>query len=388
MNNVLMKTINNKKTGLYIHVPFCNKKCNYCDFYSFSADPAIKSRYTDAVIKEIRSCAERYSDRLIDTVYIGGGTPTSLGTSLLCRIVKSVYESFCVDKDCEVTVETNPGIDICFSSLRQSGVNRLSIGLQSANEQELLLLGRIHSLDDYISTVRLAREAGFDNISTDIMFSLPSQTLSLLDNTLNTVISASPEHISAYSLKIEKGTPFYKIKDSLCLPNEDDDADMYLYICNTLDRSGYKHYEISNFACPGKESRHNLRYWNCEEYIGIGPGAHSFINGERYAYVRDINAVISSYESGLYDKSIFSEKSTIDSDEAIRERIMLGLRLSSGVSIRLLEKLASREKITASLLPLASIGLVYMDDERVSLTDKGMYVSNAIIARLSDLAHE
>ena len=376
---------NTKKAGLYIHVPFCSKKCNYCDFYSFKAEAGLKERYVRALIREIKAKALAYADRVFDTVYVGGGTPTELGSKLLCEIIRAAYDGFTLSGECEFTVETNPGLEIDMSALRESGANRLSIGLQSANESELSLLGRIHSLDDYFDTITSARAAGFDNISTDIMFSLPSQDITLLENTLKTVIDTKPEHISAYSLKIEPGTPFYKIRERLAIPDEDADADMYAYICRRLREAGYAHYEISNFAKKGFESRHNLRYWLCDEYLGLGPGAHSYIDSVRYSYRRDVAAVCEAYEGGVYD-SIIDEHTLIDEAEAINERIMLGLRLSRGIKLSVLDSVIPRERLLKVTAPLEDNGYLNLSDGTLVLTEKGMYVSNSIIGEILSLA--
>ncbi len=373
---------NTKKAGLYIHVPFCLKKCNYCDFYSLPADNDLKERYTNALIAQIREKALFYSDRIIDSVYIGGGTPTFLGAQLLCLIISQVYSHFNIESGAEFTVETNPGISKKneLSALHLSGVNRLSIGLQSANADELELLGRIHSLDDYTRTIDDARFAGFKNISADIMFSLPSQSMEKLDKTLDFVISSAPEHISAYSLKIEPGTPFYNMREGFILPDEDADADMYLSICDRLEKSGYNHYEISNFAKDTMESRHNLRYWHCKEYIGLGPGAHSYIDGVRYAYSKNISDYIRVYAVGdLGENNIISEKALIDASESTKECLMLGLRLSRGVNNTLLEKIAPLDVIYDKILPLEQNSLIKITKDGIALTNKGMYVSNAVI---------
>lgn len=382
MNNV-------KKAGLYIHVPFCLKKCNYCDFYSLSADESLRGRYTSALISQLREKATLYKERIIDTVYIGGGTPTFLGSGNLCRIVNEVYDSFNVISGAEFTVETNPGISSGneLTALFRAGVNRLSIGLQSANADELELLGRIHTLEDYENTLKNARTAGFVNISTDIMFSLPSQGKDKLEKTLDFVISHAPEHISAYSLKIEPGTPFYKAKDTFILPDDDTDADMYLLICDRLKAAGYNHYEISNFARAGYESRHNLRYWESKEYIGFGPSAHSYIDSVRYAYSKSITDFLAVYESGsLNEADIVCERKAIDRSESAMEKLMLSLRLSSGVKDSVLEEFASIDVIYKKIKPLVEGGLINILSDGFALTDKGMYVSNAVIGFISELS--
>ncbi|MBE6606196.1 MAG: radical SAM family heme chaperone HemW [Ruminococcaceae bacterium] len=382
MNNV-------KKAGLYIHVPFCLKKCNYCDFYSLSADESLRGRYTSALISQLREKATLYKERIIDTVYIGGGTPTFLGSGNLCRIVNEVYDSFNVISGAEFTVETNPGIssENELTALFRAGVNRLSIGLQSANADELELLGRIHTLEDYENTLKNARTAGFVNISTDIMFSLPSQGKDKLEKTLDFVISHAPKHISAYSLKIEPGTPFYKAKDTFILPDDDTDADMYLLICDRLKAAGYNHYEISNFARAGYESRHNLRYWESKEYIGFGPSAHSYIDSVRYAYSKSITDFLAVYESGsLNEADIVCERKAIDRSESAMEKLMLSLRLSSGVKDSVLEEFASIDVIYKKIKPLVEGGLINILSDGFALTDNGMYVSNAVIGFISEIS--
>ncbi len=381
---------NTKKAGLYIHVPFCLKKCNYCDFYSLSTSPELMERYVSALISQLKEKAEIYSDYTIDTVYIGGGTPTCLG-KLLIKIVTAVYKYFNVESYAEFTVETNPGTSKAdeLIELYVAGVNRLSIGLQSANEDELKLLGRIHSLADYEDTLKNARLAGFENISTDIMFSLPFQTPEKLENTLSYVINSGVEHISAYSLKIEKATPFYSMQKDFILPDEDLDADMYLKICENLEKSGYSHYEISNFAKPGHLSRHNLRYWKCDEYIGFGPAAHSYIGGVRYGYTRNICDYLKVYETKkLCESDIISERSTVTPLEDIRERLMLGLRLKEGVNNSVLEKIAPLYQIHKKIVPLTDSGLIKIKDDGISLTNSGMYVSNAIISFISEISEK
>ncbi len=366
-----------QKAGLYVHVPFCNKKCNYCDFYSLTASDDLKKAYTDALVNDIKQKSKLHKSMCFDSIYFGGGTPSVLPQSLLERIIRALHDSFNIEKGCEFTLETNPGIDCDLAFLRKLGVNRLSIGLQSANFDELKLLGRIHTVEDFKKTFESARKANFDNISVDIMFSLPSQTREKLMNTLSLVTSLSPEHISAYSLKIEEGTPFYKMRDSLNLPDEDADADMYLLIGEFLAKNGYTGYEISNFAKKGRESLHNLKYWTHADYLGFGPGAHSFVSLSRYAYARDINAYINAFLNGK--DVIYSEKYDVNEKEYEREALMLGLRLADGVSDALLSKFGMLENIYARLAPLVSAGLVTKTKNGIGLSARGMYVSNSII---------
>lgn len=379
---------NKRKAGLYIHVPFCSKKCNYCDFYSLAGSSEAMDGYTRALISQLHEKAELYKDILFDTVYIGGGTPTSLGADKLCRILDEVKRCFSLENGAELTIEANPGVGDAetFSAVREHGATRLSLGLQSANDDELKLLGRIHTCDDFLRAYESARDAGFDNISTDIMFSLPFQTIEMLERTLNFVLECAPEHISTYSLKLEPGTPFYRSRDKLVLPSEDEDTDMYLAICEKLTHGGYEHYEISNFAKSGHESRHNTHYWNCDEYLGLGPAAHSYIDGMRYGYSRDLRAYMNVYLGHTASEdSIICEKCIIDARDKKEEALMLGLRLARGVSRELLCEFAPPQKLDLALAPLYGAGLIRKTDIGIALTDRGMYVSNSVITYISEL---
>ena len=373
--------INNKKAGLYIHVPFCSKKCNYCDFYSFAASDSLKKSYVDAVISHAKIISQNHPNTVFDTVFIGGGTPTALGSELLCKLIEGVKSYLTIEPYAEFTIETNPGLcDVSdFKLIASLGVNRVSIGLQSANPEELMLLGRIHSTDDYLRTLDTVRAAGIENVNTDIMFSLPSQTPELLSNTLEFVCRQAPSHISAYALKIEDGTPFAKMRDSFTLPDEDTDADMYLQICDTLASNGYEHYEISNFAKNGFECKHNLKYWNVEDYIGLGPAAHSCVNSVRYAYNRDINAYIKAFTEKCTESDVFSEYTEISECEKAREKVMLGLRLSKGISESSLFSVSKSPATEKNIRSLIDCGYFRKTLNGYALTERGMYVSNSII---------
>ena len=281
-----------KPLGLYIHIPFCLKKCNYCDFYSVSANEEIKRDYVKALIGEIKQWGDSLS-RPIDTVYFGGGTP-SLLAEFFPDVMTAVKSSFTLCENAEITMEMNPA-DNCKEILNfalKSGVNRLSIGAQSGDDTELKVLGRRHTAKQTVETVRLARELGFENISLDIMLALPNSNEKTLEKSLDFITDLEPEHISAYILKVEENTPFNKVYDTLKLPDEDSTADQYLQMCKYLENKGYGHYEISNFSKSGFESRHNLKYWELKEYLGLGPSAHSFINGKRFYFERDLEKFI------------------------------------------------------------------------------------------------
>ena len=355
--------------GLYIHIPFCAKKCAYCDFYSTFAEGTVIERYLTALEKEINKWGG-LTDRPIDTIYIGGGTPSLLGERI-GDIVKKVKDSFLVTADAEITVEANPcSISEEFLlSAKKAGVNRLSIGVQSGNDKELKILGRMHTAKKASEAINLAREFGFDNISLDLMLCLPDSNLETLKENLDYITALSPEHISAYMLKIEKNTLFAN-KSDLNLPDEDGEAKQYLYMCEYLENKGYEHYEISNFCKEGRESRHNLKYWNCEEYIGIGPSAHSFFEGKRFYYPNDLKGFIANSQTVL------------DGEGGSREEeLMLALRLKKGVDITKFYN-PLPEDLKQKLKKLEAEDLIEYSHPNISLTDKGMLVSNIIITEL------
>lgn len=366
-----------KDLGLYIHIPFCKSKCSYCNFYSFCADEAEYDTYTDALIRMIRKYGTLYHDRNIDTVYFGGGTPSALGSDRLCRILNTAAESFRIAPDAEITFEANPTSSdtLDFSALKQAGFNRISFGLQSADDHELRLLGRQHSAMEAKEVILRASNAGFDNISIDLILCVPGQTVNSVKHSIDFACSCGVQHISAYILKIEEGTPLYRIKDSLSLLSDNEQADIYEFAVGYLEEKGYRQYEISNFAKPGYESRHNLRYWYDEEYLGLGPSAHSFIDGKRFYYPDRI--------ADFYDDNTIFEDNGGDSDEYI----MLRLRLKKGLNFDEYRERFHKEiddrilKKASSLLPE---GLVDLSDDSLSLTPKGFLVSNAIIAYLLD----
>lgn len=351
------------KAGLYLHIPFCQKKCAYCDFYSSFVSDALIDEYVGALSKEIRKWGGCFG-RPIDTIYFGGGTPSLLG-GRIASLIDAVRDSFEVSPDVEITAELNPGGDVqtFLSASRRAGVNRLSIGVQSGDDKELALLGRGHTAAQAIDTVRTARELGFENISLDIMLGLPESTFVTLNKSLDFIIGLEPEHISAYILKIEPNTRFGR--ECPPLPDEDEQARQYLMMCERLESAGYKHYEISNFSKPGYESRHNLKYWRGAEYLGIGPAAHSFAGGKRFYYPRDLRAFIN-------EPTTYPDGSGGDE----QERLMLGLRLREGV------ELSGYKQLEPLLGQLEKANLGRTENGRFSLTDQGMLVSNSIITEI------
>ena len=362
--------------GLYIHIPFCAKKCNYCDFYSLAPNGDAKRHYINRICEELTKWGGQ-TVRPIDTVYIGGGTPSLLSEDELDRILSSVKASFTLQDDAEITCEINPGdnAEVFLSYAAKHGVNRISVGVQSANEDELKMLGRRHSFADAQKAVSAARKAGINNISADIMIGLPGSTADTLQNSIDKILSLSTEHLSAYILKLEQGTPFFK--DGVILPDEDATADQYLMMCKAFERAGYEHYEISNFAKRGFQSRHNNKYWLCEEYIGIGPAAHSFFEGKRFYYPR-------SLEDFLESGHTLPDGSGGDKDEYI----MLALRLSRGLKFKeLWERFgtAVSPKFIEKAKFFEKQGLLTVNDTGISLTDEGMLLSNAVISALINL---
>lgn len=349
--------------GLYIHIPFCQKKCAYCDFYSAFQSDSLMDSYLSALKRDIKQWGG-YINRPIDTIYFGGGTPSLLGDRII-PLLECIKDIFDVSSDAEITLEVNPQKDIenVLKSAKQAGINRLSIGVQSGIDSELSTLGRTHTKADTENAVRLARSLDFDNISLDLMLGLPNSNTNTLKQSLDFLLSLKPEHISAYILKIEPKTLFYKERETLNLPNEDGVCDQYLFMCDYLEDNGFSHYEISNFSRNNKMSKHNLKYWRCQEYLGLGPSAHSFLDGKRFYFERDLKAYINGATP------------TPDGDGGSdEEKLMLGLRLKDGVDYDALPKLKADLFINN--------GLAEKRDGKFFLTNKGFLISNAIIGEL------
>jgi len=362
--------------GLYLHIPFCVKKCDYCDFYSLPASETLMENYKDVLISSINNWAVRLS-RTADTLYLGGGTPSLLGGRRISEIVLAAKNAFSL-KDGEITLEVNPAEKLApdLALATESGVNRISIGAQSGIDSELKLLSRRHTVSDTKRTVADARAAGIKNISLDLMLGIMGQTKESLLRSLDLFMSLEPEHISAYMLQIEKGTPLAS-RDNRDLPDADCTADLYRTASQYLKTAGFSRYEISNFAIRGYESRHNLKYWNCDEYLGLGPSAHSFLDGKRFYYDRDLSAFLKG-----------AEPLVEGTGGDIKEYVMLRLRLRDGL---LLSELNHRYKKTVSkeflefIYLLRDKGLVTFDGDTISLTLEGCLVSNPIISSIIEL---
>ena len=366
----------NIPAGLYIHVPFCIQKCRYCDFYSFSKGEEYFEVYKNRVIEAVKYYSEKYA-RCYNSLYFGGGTPLLLGERHLGEIMDAANPY--LTADAEVTAEGNPGAmeRVDFSALRACGINRLSFGLQSSNEAELSALGRIHSAKEAEETVRAAQKAGFDNISLDLMLSIPYQTEESLRSSIDFCAGLGVQHISCYMLKIEEGTPLAKSDLRFLCADEEKAADLYLLACSELEKRGFEQYEISNFAKDGKKSFHNLRYWLDGEYVGIGPSAHSFMEGRRYYFSRSIKDFL---------EVPFEENEKEESPGGgWEEYAMLRLRLSDGLdTAELAEKFpeAPAENILQNAKVFEAPGLLRINGGKIAFTPKGFLLSNALTAEI------
>lgn len=364
----------NNSIGLYVHIPFCKSKCPYCDFYSINANAQEYDFYVKELSDKIKYLSKQ-TDKAVATIYFGGGTPSVLGAERLCFLLNCVKENFNVLQNNEVTCEINPdtGKNIDFEAMLKSGFNRISVGLQTAVPEELKLLGRIHTAEEAKQTVVRAKKSGINNISLDLMMGIPNQTTDSLRRSIDFCSECEATHISSYILKLEENTPLYKMQNSFKLADDDMQAQMYLEAVNQIESYGYKQYEISNFAFSGFESRHNINYWKCGEYLGIGPSAHSFLNGKRFYYGRSI-------------KDFCDNKIIFDSDGGSEEEfIMLSLRLKSGLDFSEYKRRYKKEipeKLKFKARQLEKAGYLHFDKNHISLTPAGFLVSNSIIAEL------
>lgn len=368
---------------LYIHIPFCIKKCGYCDFYSVPFGPQIAVDYIGALRSEMEMKRELGHD--ISTVFIGGGTPSILSCDQISIIMEAVRDNFSMTTDAEVTIEANPGTVTAqrCEGLLNAGINRISIGIQSFSDRELALLGRVHNATGGVEAVQAAGRAGFGNISLDLIYGIPGQTLSDWEYNLNKFLELSPQHISAYELTPEKNTPLCGDLESgeLVMPDEETIAEMYYRGINVLNGHGYLHYEISNFAKPGHECLHNLNYWNRGQYIGLGASAHSFYDRRRIANVSDVSGYIKTVNAGSIP---VVEDTEITPDEAIKESVFLGLRKTSGMEMDLIPE-GKRALIIEAVKGPDLHGFVEIKDNCLRLTGKGLILCNEVILRIFDL---
>ena len=369
-----------KKLGLYIHIPFCVKKCNYCDFLSAPANKQVQIAYMETLQKEIEEKAIEYKEWIVDTVFIGGGTPTSVPYETIVKTMETIKKEFALTKDCEITMECNPGTVTmeAMNAYAAAGINRISIGLQSADDGLLKTLGRIHTYEQFLDSYNYARNAGIQNINVDIMSGLPSQTIEQYTDTLKKVADLGVEHISAYSLIVEEGTPFYKLyeEEKLELPDEDTEREMYYQTGTMLKQYGFLRYEISNYAKNGFECKHNKRYWKRDNYLGIGLGAASFIENTRYKNTEWLDEYL--IENKYLEKN---EIQNLSKEECMEEFMFLGLRMTKGISKTEFKETFGVlvEDVYGKVIEkLTSQGLIQTKDDFISLTDYGLDVSNSV----------
>lgn len=378
-----------KLVGIYVHIPFCASKCAYCKFYSLSGVDKLMPAYQSAVLRHIGEYSPQLDGYVIDTVYFGGGTPSHYGAGRLVSILSALKKNGHVLLDSEVTVEINPGgvsrEDLI--KLRRAGFNRLSVGVQCADNKTLKSLGRTHTFEDAEETVKNARLAGFENISADIIYGLPSQDKDAWAGTVAKTAALKPEHISCYRLTIEEGTQLIYFKDSPFLPDDDAQTDMYLYAVETLARFGYRQYEISNFARRGYESKHNLKYWLGDEYIGFGPGAHSYIGRCRYSFIEDIEGYIQRVTSG---QAVVEYSEEMSDFENAGEYLMLRLRTTHGISEEEYYDIyrLKMDFVLELLRRYESNGWALFKDGRWCFTPAGFMLSNTLIWELIDAQHK
>lgn len=379
--------MNRKSLGIYIHIPFCVQKCLYCDFVSEPASLETKRNYVNQLLKEIAfyNFDNKY---IVDTIFIGGGTPSVLDADWIKAILCKLEDKFEILYDCECTIEVNPGtVDLeKLKKFREAGVNRLSIGLQSCNDNELKALGRIHNFKTFEEMFLAARQAGFDNINVDLMSSIPEQTEESFIRSLKRVVELNPEHISVYSLIVEEGTPFYEM--NLNLPDEDTERQIYYKTGKILNENGYGQYEISNYAKHGRECRHNIRYWQCDEYIGFGVAAASCLDNVRWKNTENINKYLEYMQKAsrfedLRKEDFYSEKEVLTPEEQCAEFMFMGLRMNNGVSEEIFRRrfgYIPEERYGEVIAKHIQNGLLEKKDKCIRLTDKGRDICNYVMA--------
>ncbi|MBQ9091040.1 MAG: oxygen-independent coproporphyrinogen III oxidase [Anaerotignum sp.] len=371
--------------GLYIHIPFCRQKCLYCDFPSWAGKEGQMQGYVDALTKEIQNRGKEYPDKKVVSVFFGGGTPTTLEIPMLEQLIQAVFASWDIAEDAEITTEANPGTldKEMANALKKIGFNRLSMGVQAWQNRLLKELGRIHTIEVFQENYQAVRKAGFENVNTDLMFALPNQSMADWQETVKNIAALEPEHISAYSLILEEGTPFFDRyeKGELKPAEEDLDREMYQWAVEYLAEKGYEQYEISNFAKKGRQSRHNRIYWQAEEYLGMGLGSHSYMEGERFHNIYDLQ----EYIEANGDVSLLKEEIEIITEEdALAEFMFLGLRLTEGVSFdRFRERFGKEMKniYGSQIEALVKEGLLEEDAVGVRLTRRGVDVSNIVFEK-------
>jgi len=373
-----------KELGIYIHIPFCKSKCHYCDFISFSNKDKLVERYINAVNSEIIQSSKKLDKEYeVTTIYIGGGTPSFIDDKNIENLLNNVFENYNVSKNAEITIEINPGTVTCekLNKYKQIGINRISIGLQSTNNKLLKQIGRIHTYEEFLNTYNIAKKE-FNNINVDLMLGLPNQTIKDLEESLNKIIELEPQHISIYSLIVEEGTKIQKMieESELKLPSEERERQMYWLAKETLEKNGYKHYEISNFSKEGYESNHNLNCWEQKEYLGFGLAAHSYINSKRISNIEIMEEYIKNIEEKkMENNKIIQEEQ--NEEEKKKEYILLGLRKIEGVKISSFKyKYADNPLFLyhKELEKLVNEELIEIDGDYIKLTKKGLDLANLV----------
>ena len=380
-----------KEMELYIHVPFCIKKCAYCDFLSAPAGEEERQRYVETMIKEIQGYRKKYQEYCVTTIFVGGGTPSVLSGEQIKEVFNALRASFVIDTQAEITIEVNPGTvtEEKVEAWMQAGVNRISIGLQSVNDEELQMLGRMHTYKDFLNTYHLLRDKGFNNLNIDLISAIPGQTLESWKKTLSTVAELEPEHISAYSLIVEEGTPFYSIYgeggadgnlESMVQPLPDEETERFIYeeTETILQKYGYDRYEISNYAKPGYACRHNEGYWRRVNYLGVGLGASSLIENQRFQNFSTYDA----YMDAIQNQKLFHEEvESLSVTDEMEEFIFLGLRMMSGISREEFQKKFEKKIETVyekQIQQLKKDGLIEFVENRIRLTKRGIDISNYV----------
>ncbi len=375
--------------GVYLHIPFCRSKCDYCDFYSMPAGDDLMDRYQKALLTQIKSMVPRLKGRTVDTIYIGGGTPSYYGEKRLRELLGYLQRHLSVAKNAEITVECNPDtVDLkSMIRLRKAGVNRISLGMQSADPDQLRCVHRVHDPQQVIWAVEDIRAAKIENLSLDLIYGLPGQSIDSWTDTIRAALALHPDHLSCYGLKVEEGTPLARRVDEegdMDLPDGDSQADFYLEAVEQIQQAGFRQYEISNFARTGMESRHNLKYWMGREYAGFGPGAHSYLDGIRYAWPRDLAGYLEALEAG--EPVAMAEKETVPPREQAREYLLLRMRTMRGI-----EEWEYRRSFGLNFEPISrrleffeSHRWAEQSDHRWHFTPQGFLLSNTLIADLLD----
>lgn len=373
-----------KKLGIYIHIPFCKRKCNYCDFYSINWNEESENKYIESVITEITSYESVLNNEyIVDTIFFGGGTPTIIMPQNIKKTIEKLNEFIKIDINTEISIEANPNT-LTFDKLREYkeiGINRLSIGIQSLNDDILKKIGRIHSSDEALEAIDRAKAMGYENINADVMFNIPGQSVLDIEDTVSRIISRGVKHVSFYSLKLEKGTPMYGMKKSnkIIMPDEDIEREMYYVGRLVMEKNNLLQYEISNFADKGYECKHNMKYWSQDEYIGFGPSAHSFLNNIRYSNPSDLKLYCENTKLNHYDRIV---QETLNKDDLIFEYIMLKMRLTKGLNIYEFNKkflVDFKVMYQMQLNFLYKNKLIEFNGDYIKLTKKGMDISNYVI---------